>query len=181
MSEKDVDHLIIELDLLSRHWRLLSGNVSAKRRAADKAVLQPHQMRNRSRANSQWGWHLDEVFVRINSKTDYLWRTMKRYGQPRVIVTDRRRSYWAAMNVIGNAADQGCGWWLNNRAENLHQTFRRREGEISKFWDVKTQQKFASIQTSVHNQFNLERHLTPRETFKQSHAAAMAEWLQLAA
>ena len=106
---------------------------------------------------------------------------MKRYGQPRVIVTDRRRSYWAAMNVIGNAADQGCGWWLNNRAENLHQTFRRREGEISKFWDVKTQQKFASIQTSVHNQFNLERHLTPRETFKQNRAAAMAEWRQLAA
>ena len=106
---------------------------------------------------------------------------MKRYGQPRVIVTDRLRSYRAAMNVIGNAADQECGRWLNNRAENSHQPFRRREGTMSKFRDVKTLQKFASIHASIHNQFNLERHLTPRETFKQNHAAAMAEWLQLAA
>ena len=50
----------------------------------------------------------------------FLKRAMKRYRQPRVIVTDRLRSYRAAMNVIGNAADQGCGRWLNNRAENSH-------------------------------------------------------------
>ena len=106
---------------------------------------------------------------------------MKRYGQPRVIVTDRLRSFPAVMHVIGNAADQECGRWLNNRAENSHQPFRRREGAMSKFRDVKTLQKFASIQTSIHNHFNLERHLTPRETFKQNRAAAMAEWRQLAA
>ena len=152
MSEKDVDHLIIELDLLSRHWRLLSGNVSAKRRTADKAVLQPHQMRNRSRANSQWGWHLDEVFVRINSKTDYLRRAMKRYGQPRVIVKDRLRSYRAGMNVIGNAADQECGRWLNNRGENSHLPFRRREYSMQRFRREKTLQKiclrtFRSLQS----------------------------------
>ena len=162
-----------------------------------------------SRLYSQWRWHLDEVFVRINGKTHYLWRAvdhegevlevyatkrrnrkaalqflrraMKRYGQPRVIVTDRLRSYRAAMNVIGNAADQGCGRWLNNRAENSHQPFRRREGAMSKFRDAKTLQKFASIHASIHNHFNLERHLTPRETFKQNRAAAMAEWRQLAA
>ena len=69
------------------------------------------------------------------------------------------------MNVIGNVADQTCGRWLNNRAENSHQPFRQREGEMSKFRDVKTLQKFASIYASIHNHFNLERHLTPRETF----------------
>ena len=106
---------------------------------------------------------------------------MKRYGQPRVIVPDRLRSYRAAINVIGNAADQECGRWLNNRAENSHQPFRRREGAMSKFRDVKTLQKFASIHALIHNHFNLERHLTPRETFKQNRAAAMAEWRQLAA
>jgi len=106
---------------------------------------------------------------------------MKRYGQPRVIVTDRLRLYRAAMNVIGVAADPECGRWLNNRAENSHQPFRRREGAMSKFQDVKTLQKFASIQASINNHFNLERHLTPRETFKQNRAAAMAEWRQLAA
>ncbi|MEQ8319238.1 MAG: IS6 family transposase [Rhodospirillales bacterium] len=98
---------------------------------------------------SNWGWHLDEVFVRINGETHFLWRAvdhegevlevfatkhrgrkaalvflkraMKRYGQPKVIVTDRLRSYRAALNIIGNAAKQECGRWLNNRAENSHQ------------------------------------------------------------
>ena len=44
---------------------------------------------------------------------------MKRYGRPASIVTDRLRSYRAAMNVIGNAAAQTCGRWLNNRAEGV--------------------------------------------------------------
>ena len=122
---------------------------------------------------SNWRWHLDEVFVRINGETHYLWRAvdhegevlevfvtkrryrraalqflkraMRRYGQPKVIVTDRLRSYRAAMNVIGNGADQECGRWLNNRAENSHQPFRRREGAMARFRDVKTLQKFSSV------------------------------------
>ena len=99
--------------------------------------------RVQSHSYSNWRWHLDEVFVKINGETHYLWRAvdhegevlevfatkrrdrkaaltfikraMKRYGQPKVIVTDRLRSYRAAMDVIGNAADQECGRWLNNR------------------------------------------------------------------
>ena len=117
----------------------------------------------------------------LKAALTFIKRAMKRYGQPKVIVTGRLRSYRAAMNVIGNAADQGCGRWLNNRAENSHQPFRRREGAMSKFRDVKTLQKFASIHASIHNHFNLERHLTPHETFKQNRAVAMAEWRQLAA
>jgi putative transposase len=85
------------------------------------------------------------------------------------------------MNVIGNAADQECGRWLNNRAENSHQPFRRREGAMSKFRDVKTLQKFASIHASVHNHFNLERHLNRRSVFKQNCVAALTAWRQLAA
>jgi putative transposase len=161
------------------------------------------------RSYSSWRWHLDEVFVRINGRTHYLWRAidhegevlevfatkrrdrraaleflkraMKRYGRPRSIVTDRLRSYRAAMNVIGNGGDQECGRWLNNRAENSHQPFRRREGAMAKFRDVKTLQKFASAQASIHNHFNIERHLIPRETYKQNRSAALAEWRQLAA
>ena len=158
---------------------------------------------------SNWRWHLDEVFVNINGETHYLWRAvdhegevlevfvtkrrdrraalqflkraMKRYGQPKMIVTDRLRSYRAAMNVIGNGADQECGRWLNNRAENSHQPFRRREGAMSKFRDVKTLQKFASVHASIHNHFNLDRHLNSRQTFKENRTAALAEWRQLAA
>ena len=158
---------------------------------------------------SNWRWHLDEVFVRISGETHYLWRAvdhegevleafatkqrgrkaalrflkraMKRYGRPKVIVTDRLKSYRAAMNVIGNAAAQTCGQWLNNRAENSHQPFRRRAGAMARFRDIKTLQKFAAAHASIHNHFNQERHLYSRETFKLNRSAALAEWRQLAA
>ncbi|MCK5088556.1 MAG: DDE-type integrase/transposase/recombinase, partial [Hyphomicrobiaceae bacterium] len=106
----------------------------------------------------------------------FLKRTMKRYGRPRSIVTDRLRSYRSAMKVIGNSADQECGRWLNNRAENAHQPFRRRGGAMAKFRDVKTLQKFAAAQASIHNHFNHDRHLNRRDIFKEKRYAAMAEW-----
>jgi len=106
---------------------------------------------------------------------------MKRYGRPKLFVTDRLRSYGAAMKVIGVVDRQACGQWLNNRAENSHQPFRRREGAMARFRDIKTLQKFAAAHASVHNHFNQERHLISRETFKQNRAAALAEWRQLAA
>ena len=161
------------------------------------------------RTHIQWRWHLDEVFVRINGQTYYLWRAvdhegevlevfvtkkrdckaalrflrkaMKRYGRPEAIVTDKLRSYHAAMKVIGNAERQETGRWLNNRAENSHQPFRRRERAMAKFRSVKSLQKFASIHASVHNLFNQERHLYSRENFKFNRTAALAEWRQLAA
>ena len=80
---------------------------------------------------------------------------MKLYGHPRVIVTERLRSYRAVMNVIGNTADQGCGRWLNNRAENSDQPLRRREGAMSKFRDVKTLQKLSLIRALIRNDLNL--------------------------
>ena len=52
---------------------------------------------------------------------------------------------------------------------------------MAKYREVKTLQKFASIHASIHNHFNLERHLIRRETFKENRAAALAEWRQLAA
>ena len=106
---------------------------------------------------------------------------MKRYGPPKVIVTDRLGSYRAAMTVIGNAANQKCGRWLNNRAENSHQPFRRREKVMAKFRNVKTLQKFAAVHASIHNHFNHDCHLNRREVFKQNRSTALAEWRQLAA
>jgi len=85
------------------------------------------------------------------------------------------------MREMGMADRQVCGRWLNNRAENSHQPFRRREGAMARFRDVKTLQKFASVHASVHNHFNPDRHLNRRQIFKQNRAAALAEWRQLAA
>ena len=109
----------------------------------------------------------------------FLKRAMKRYGRPTVIVTDRLRSYRAAMNIIGNAAAQESSRWMINRAENSHQPFRRREDAMSKFRDIKTLQKFASIQASIHNHFNHERHLISRGDFKVKGEAAFFEWQRL--
>ncbi|HKJ63327.1 MAG TPA: DDE-type integrase/transposase/recombinase, partial [Hyphomicrobiales bacterium] len=96
------------------------------------------------------------------------------------IVTDRLRSYRAALRGVGMGDRQVCGRWLNNRTENSHQPFRRREGAMPHFREVKTLQKFASVHASVHNHFKQDCHLTRRQTFKQNRAAALAEWRQLA-
>lgn len=111
----------------------------------------------------------------------FLKRTMKRYGRPRSIVTDRIRSYAAALRVIGISGGQECGRWLNNRAENSHRPFRRRERAMAKFRGIETLQKFASVHASIHNHFNQDRHLNRQDIFKQSRSAALAEWRQLAA
>ena len=83
------------------------------------------------------------------------------------------------MREMGNEVRQEIGRWLNNRAENSHQPFRRREGAMARFRDIKTLQKFAAA--SIHNHFNQERHLNRREIFKKNRSAALAEWRQLAA
>ena len=183
-----------------RYWWNRSGPLFA-------AEIRKRRIHHGSYSN--WRWHLDEVFVRVNGEIHYLWRAvdhegevlevfatkrrdrraalrflkraMKRYGRPKVIVTDRLKSYRAAMNVIGNAAAQTCGRWLNNRAENSHQPFRRREGAMARFRNIKTVQKFAAVHASIYNYFNHQRHLNRRAIFKQARAAAMAEWCQLAA
>ena len=80
------------------------------------------------------------------------------------------------MKEIGNAKCQEVGRWLNNRAENSHQPFRRRERAMLRFRRMKTLQKFASVHASVHNLFNQERHLVSREIYKQRRSAALAEW-----
>ena len=162
---------------------------------------------SRMRAYSNWQWHLDEVFVKINGETRYLWRAvdhegevletyvtkrrdrkaalnvlrklMKRYGSPTVIVTDRLRSYGAAMKVTGNADKQEVGRWKNNRAENSHLPFRRRERAMLRFRRMRSLQKFDAVHSSIHNHFNQERHLYSRKNFKLNRIAALSEWRQL--
>ena len=85
------------------------------------------------------------------------------------------------MNVIGNVADQECERWLNNRAENSHQPLRLREAAMTNFRSAKSLQKFTSIQFSIHNHFNHERHLHSCQNFKVHRSATLAEWRQIVA
>ena len=145
--------------------------------------------------------------MKINGKTHYLWpavdhegevlesyvtkcrdrkaalkflrKSMKRYGQPQIIVTDKLRSYGAAMKVIGNDQRQKTGRWLNNRAENSHLPFRRRERAMLRFRRMRCLQKLVAVHSSVHNHFNKERALYSRVNFKLNRTAALAEWCKL--
>ena len=131
--------------------------------------------------------HEGEVFEAfVTKKRDrkaalrFLRKAMKRCGRPEAIVTDRLRSYRSAMKEIGNEARQATGRWLDSRAENSHQPFRRRERAMAKFRSAKSLQKFAAVHASVYNHFNQERHLYNRENFKLNRSAAFAEWRQFA-
>jgi len=159
--------------------------------------------------SSNWRWHLDEVFVKINGERHYLWRavdhegevlesfvtktrdkksalkflrkSLRRHGPAHVIVTDRLRSYGAALRELGISDRQETGRWVNNRAENSHQPFRRRERAMLRFRRMRTLQKFAAVHASVFNHFNQERSHSSRNLFKLNRAAALAEWRGLCA
>ena len=159
--------------------------------------------------SSRWRWHLDEMFVKINGEMHYLWRAvdhegevlesfvtstrdkkaalkflrkaMRKHGQPEVIVTDRLRSYGAALREIGAGARQESGRWANNRAENSHIPFRRRERAMLRFRRMRSLQKFAAVHASVSNHFNQERSLSSRNHFRANRAAALTEWRGLLA
>lgn len=104
---------------------------------------------------------------------------MRKYGSPEVIVTDGMASFGAALKEIGVADKQETGRWLNNRVENSHLLFRRRERAMQRFRRMRSLQKFSAVHSSVHNHFNQERHLYSRVNFKLNRTAALAEWRQL--
>jgi putative transposase len=152
----------------------------------------------------QWRWHLDEMYVKVNGEMRYLWRAvdhegevleslvtkdrdkaaalkfmkkaLKRHGSTEAITTDGLRSYKAAMTELGDTEKQEVGRWANNRVENSHLSFRRRERAMQRFRRMACLQKFASVHANVHNHFSSERHLVDRTTYKQRRSAALAEW-----
>ena len=159
--------------------------------------------------SSRWRWHLDEVFVKVNGVQHYLWRAvdhegevleafvsktrdkkaalkflrklMKRHGRPEELVTDGLKSYGAALKEIGAGGRQVTGRWLNNRVENSHQPFRRRERAMQRFRRIRSLQKFVAVHASILNHFNSDRSLSSRPVYKLNRAAALAEWRQLCA
>ena len=163
----------------------------------------------RMRGFRHWRGHLDEMYVKLNGEMVYLWRavdregeilesyitrtrdkaaapsfmkkTLKRHGKVAAITTDGLCSYRAAMTELGNADKQEVGCSANNRVENSHLSFRRRERAMLRFQRMKSLQKFASVHANVHNHFQLERHLVDRTTYKERRSAALAEWQNLMA
>ncbi len=105
----------------------------------------------------------------------FIKKAMKRHGRTGAIVTDGLRSYGAALKEIGGCHLQVTGRWKNNKIENSHLPFRRRERAMERFRRMKTLQKFSSVHASVHNHFNQERHLISRDLYRERRSAALAE------
>jgi putative transposase len=130
-----------------------------------------------------WRWPPDEVFVTKTrdkkAALKFLKKSLKRHGRAKELVTDPLRSYGAALGDLGISDRQETGRWANNRAENSHQPFRRRERAMLRFRRMQSLQKFASVHASVFNHFDQERHLYSRQNFKLNRAAALAKWRDL--
>jgi transposase-like protein len=150
-------------------------------------------------------WHLDEMFVSIGGRMMYLWRAVDAEGEvleilvqhrrdkraalklmrsllrkqgfaPTAIVTDKLRSYGAALREIGMTDRHVTGGRLNNRAENSHRPTRRRERSWVGFKRPGSTQRFLSVHAAVYNTFNIQRHLISRSTLRTLRGEAFTQW-----
>ena len=179
-----------------RYWWNKFGTLFAK--DMKKKSSNPH---------SNWRWHIDEVFVKINGKNYYLWRAIdhegtilesyvskrrdkkaarkvlvmliSKHGKPQEIVTDKLPSYKAALKELNIPHLQNTDQYANNQVENSHLHFRRREKMMNKFRSHKSLQKFTSIQSSFLNHFNHQRHIETRQNFKNLRQNSIESWNNL--
>lgn len=171
------------------------------------ALFSKEMNKKASHRASNWRWHIDEVFVKINGEIHYLWRAvdhegtvldcivtkrrnrkaalkvlkklMSRHGQPKEIVTDKLPSYKAAMRDLDLQHLQETGRYKNNQVENSHLHFRRRERGMNKFRSMRSLQKFTAIQSVFLNHFNHQRHLEKRQVFKNLRAHSVEQWCKI--
>jgi putative transposase len=133
-------------------------------------------------------WHLDEVFIKMNGVQHYLWRAVDQNGavidilvqprrdrwaalrffrqllhaaerRPRVIITDKLRSYAAAKRLVLPNVIHRQSRYLNNRAENSHQPTRTRERQMKRFQSPEHAERFLSNFQSINAPFRRRRHL----------------------
>jgi putative transposase len=179
-----------------RAWGLLFGRLFANR-----------LKRRRPRPGDKW--HLDEVFIRIRGKLHYLWRAVDQHGHvlnilvqsrrdtraaerffrkllrelqyvPRVIVTDKLRSYGAARRKVLPGVEHRQSRYLNNRAEVSHQPTRRRERQIQRFKSAQHAQRFLSSHAHIHNHFQLRRHRLTAHQHRAARNVAFQVWREVA-
>jgi transposase-like protein len=197
LSLRDVEDLLAERGLdvsyeTVRRWVVKFGPMFAR-----------ELRRRRQRPTSQW--HLDEMAVMFGGKQFWLWRAVDDEGEvldllvqrrrdkraaaklmrkllkkqgfaPKVLVTDKLRSYAAAKLEIGLSARHEQGLRKNNRAENSHLPVRRREHKMQRFKSPGSAQRILSTHAAVHNNFNVQRHLTSRNTLRLLRDEAFQTW-----
>ena len=150
-------------------------------------------------------WHLDEVFIRINGQQQYLWRAVDQDGdvidilvpphrdqraeeqffrrllrgqgqEPFGILTDKLRSYSAALRTILCEVAHHTERYANNRAEASHQPTRQRERQMRRFKSPGQAQRFLSLQAVVQNLFRVGRHLLRSTNHRLLRSRSFAVW-----
>ena len=145
------------------------------------------------------------MVVRVGGEQMYLWRAVDHEGEvldmlvqrrrncraalrlmrkllkkqgfaPKLLVTDKLRSYASAFRRLRLTCPHEQGLRRNNRAENSHQPVRRREHKMQRFKSARSAQRFLSMHAAVHNTFNLQRHLVSRSTLRIFRAEAANHW-----
>jgi putative transposase len=150
-------------------------------------------------------FYIDEVFVKINGKQHYLWRTVdqveevvdvflqtrrdgaaaKRFfrrllrshgGKSRKIVTDKLRSYGVAHRELMPGVIHDSSQYANNRAEQSHEATRVRERGMRRFKSVGQAQQFVTAHAAVQNLFNLGRHHVRADHYRNLRISAFNKW-----
>ncbi|WP_456340005.1 IS6 family transposase [Streptomyces europaeiscabiei] len=153
-------------------------------------------------------WHLDEVFIKIHGEQKYLWRAVDQDGTvldilvqnhrdkaaarrffrrllkktgavPRVVVTDKLRSYGAAHREVMPSVKHRSHRGLNNRAENSHQPTRQRERAMKGFRGVGAAQRFLSAFSGISPHFRPRRHLMTARNYRAEMSIRFAIWEQI--
>jgi putative transposase len=153
-------------------------------------------------------WHLDEVFIKINGEQKYLWRAVDQDGNvldilvqnrrdkaaarrffrtllkktgavPRVIVTDKLRSYGAAHREVMPCVEHRQSKYWNNQAENSHQPTRQRERAMKGFRSVGGAQRFLSAFSGISPHFRPRRHLMTAAAHRAEMSIRFAIWDQI--
>jgi putative transposase len=171
----------------------------------------PSYTRNLKRRQGPLGdsWHLDEVFIRISGQQHYLWRAvdqdgdvidilvqprrdqraaerffrrlLRTQGKPFRIITDRLRSYSAAVRTILCEVPHTTKRYANNRVEVSHQATRQRERYMRRFKSVAQAQRFLSLHGVVQNLFRMGRHLMRATNYRWLRSRSFSIWQSVTA
>ena len=150
-------------------------------------------------------WHLDEVFITINGQRRYLWRAVDQHGTvldilvtsqrdttaatrffrkllkglgyvPRVLITDKLRSYGAARRRVLCSVEHRQSKYLNNRAENSHQPTRARERAMKRFTSAGHAQRFLSAFSGISPHFRPRRHRLSADAYRREMTVRFTAW-----
>ena len=197
LSHRDIEDLLAERGVTVsyetiRLWCIKFGAIYSRR------------LKRRHRGYGDT-FYIDEVFVKINSQQQYLWRAVdqdgevvdvylqakrdgaaaKRFfrrllrshgGEPRKVVTDKLRSYPVAHREVIPEVIHVTDQYANNRGEQSHEATRVRERGMRRFKSVIQAQRFVTAHAAVQNLFNLGRHLTRAEHYRDLRSSAFSEW-----